>query len=117
MQGTILVYGNESMLVTTRRLVLEKAGYKVFASTEFADAILALTNERIDVLLLCQSLRDEERRGMLETAHAITRDVKCVILSYKGRTVPREDAEVVEGLEGPSTLLKAIEKLLAHKAV
>jgi hypothetical protein len=30
MLGTILVYGNEVMLVTTRQLILEKAGYQVF---------------------------------------------------------------------------------------
>jgi len=32
MHGTILVYGNEPMLVKTRGLILEKAGYEVLAS-------------------------------------------------------------------------------------
>jgi hypothetical protein len=34
MQGTILVYGNEQLLVTTRGLILEKAGYEVFHRDE-----------------------------------------------------------------------------------
>jgi hypothetical protein len=42
--------------------------------------MLVLLNQQIDVLLLCHSLHDDERRGVLETAHAITEDVKCVIL-------------------------------------
>jgi hypothetical protein len=55
MHGTILIYGNEPMLVATCGLILEKAGYQVFPATKFASALLALVNERINVLLLCQS--------------------------------------------------------------
>jgi hypothetical protein len=33
--GTILVYGNDEMLVTTRQLTLGKAGYQVFSATNF----------------------------------------------------------------------------------
>jgi hypothetical protein len=95
-----LAYGNDPILLTTRRLVLEKAGYRVFTTLEFSDAMSVLLNQQIDVLLLCQSLHYDERRGVLETAHAITEDVKCVILHYDGLAVPVEDAEVVEGLEG-----------------
>jgi DNA-binding response OmpR family regulator len=116
MRPRILAYGNDPILLTTRRLVLEKARYRVFTSLEFSDAMLVLLNQQIDVLLLCHSLHDDERRGILETARAITQDVKCVILHYDGRAVPMEDAEVVEGLEGPNTLLRAIGKLLTHKA-
>ena len=39
--------------------------------------MLVLLNQQIDVLLLCYSLHDDERRGILETAHAITEDVIC----------------------------------------
>jgi hypothetical protein len=116
MRPKILAYGNDPILLATRRLVLENAGYRVFTTLEFSDAILVLLNQQIDVLLLCHSLRDDERRGVLETARAITEDVKCVILHYDGLAVPVEDAEVVEGLEGPSTLLSAIGKLLTPKA-
>jgi hypothetical protein len=115
MRPKILAYGSDPILLATRRLVLEKAGYRVFTTLEFSDAMLVLLNQQINVLLLCHSLHDDERRGILETAHAITQDVKCIILQYDGLAVPVEDAEVVEGLEGPTTLLRAIGKLLAHK--
>jgi hypothetical protein len=49
--------------------------------------MLVLVNQQIDVLLLCQRLRDEERRGILETAHAITPETKCAIFGYDGREV------------------------------
>jgi hypothetical protein len=84
MCGTILVYGNESLLVTSAGLILEGAGYKVFTATKFALALLALVNEPINVLLLCQSLSDEERRGIVETARAVKPEIECVTLGYGG---------------------------------
>jgi hypothetical protein len=116
MRSNILAYGNDPILLTTRRFVLEKAGYRVFTTLEFSDAMLVLLNQQIDVLVLCHSLHDDERRGVLETAHAITEDVKCVILHYDRLPVPVEDCEVVERLEGPTALLRAIGKLLTHEA-
>jgi hypothetical protein len=109
------IYGNDPILLMTRCLLLKKAGYPVSTILEFSDAMLVLLNQQIDVLLLCHSLHDDERRGVLETAHAITQNVKCVIMQYDGLGVPVEDAEVVEVIGGPTTLLRAIDKLLTHK--
>jgi len=117
MHGKILVYGTDPILLTTRRLKLEKAGYRVFATMEFLDAKLVLMNQQIDVLIVCQTLSDDERSGILETAQAMTPDVKCVIVRFDGRDVPVGDAEFVEGLEGPTTLLKAIGRILIRKAL
>jgi DNA-binding NtrC family response regulator len=117
MHGKILVYGNDPILVTTRRLILEKAGYHALATTEFSDAMLVLMNQEIDVLIVCQSLRDEERQGILETAHALKPDIKCVILRFYGHDVSGKDAEIIEGLEGPNALLMAVGKIIANQAV
>ena len=84
MRETILVYGNESLSVMTPGLILERAGYKVFTATKFAYALRAVVNERIDVLLLCQSLSDEERRGIVETARAVKPEIECVTFGYDG---------------------------------
>jgi hypothetical protein len=116
MQGTILVYGNEEMLVTTRGLILEKAGYGVFTAHEFGNAMLVLMNHQIDVCVLCQSLTDEERRGILETAHALHPEIKCAVLDFEEREDPIEGVDLIRGLAGPSTLLNAVGKLLTQKA-
>ena len=71
MQGTILVYGNDEMLLITRRMVFEKAGYRVFTANSLSNAALVLMNHQIDVLILCQTLSDDERRAVLETAHTL----------------------------------------------
>jgi hypothetical protein len=40
MQATIFLYGNDVTLLTTRRLVLEKAGYTVFTAENVSNAML-----------------------------------------------------------------------------
>jgi DNA-binding NtrC family response regulator len=112
MRATILVYGNDSVLVKTRGLILETGGYRVFTAAQFSAAKLILANQQIDVLLLGQSLSDEERRVILGTAHAIRPDAKCVTFGYDGREVAVHGTEVVEKLEGPSTLIRAIGRIL-----
>ena len=61
MHGTVLVYGNDEVLVMTRCLILGKAGYEVFTAQTFGHAMLVLMNHQIDVCVLCQSLKVEVR--------------------------------------------------------
>jgi hypothetical protein len=105
-RGAILIYGNEPMLVMTRALILERAGYKVFTAETFGNAMLVLMNHQIDVCVLCQSLTNEERQGISETAHALQPQVKCAVLDFSE----------IEWLASPSTLLKEVGKSLASGA-
>ena len=114
MHAAILIYGNDPMLVKTRGLVLERAGYEVFASTAFAGAMLTLMTEEVDVLLLCQSLADEERRGILETAHALQPEIKCAVLDLEESEAPIERVDLIRGLAGPTTLLTAVGRLFTQ---
>ena len=100
------------MLLTTRRLILEKVGYEVATVATFSDAMLCLLNQQLDLLILCQSLSEEERRGMLESAHAIDPRLKCAVLQF---TVGHEriaNEELVEGLRGPTILIESIRRML-----
>ncbi len=113
MNRTILVYGNEEMLVTTRQLILEKAGYQVFSATKFAFALLALVNERINVLLLCQSRPEYDRRAILETARVIKPQIKSVVFGFDGREVELSSGADFERLDGPATLVKTMDRILS----
>jgi DNA-binding response OmpR family regulator len=64
------------MLVTIRGLILEKAGYKVFTAQAFGNAMLVLMHHQIDACVLCQSLTDEERQSILETARTLRPEIK-----------------------------------------
>jgi DNA-binding response OmpR family regulator len=115
MDGTILVCGNEVLLVETRHLILEQSGYQVFSATDFAGAANVLVNQRIDLVLLCQSLSDVGRRRILEKARAIRPDLKCAVFSGDGRELKLDGTEVFERVDGPSGLLKATGKLLIQR--
>jgi DNA-binding NtrC family response regulator len=112
MQGKLLIYGNDSMLLTTRRLILEKAGHDVVTASTFSGAMLLLVNRQFDLLILCQSLNQEERRGMLESAHAINPNLKCVVLQFTGSHERIANEETVEGLRGPTNLIESIHRML-----
>ena len=103
-------------MLKTRVLILEKAGYETLTSTAFAGAMLTLMTEQVDVLLLCQSLTDEERRGILETAYALQPEIKCAVLDFEEREDTIEGVDLVRGLAGPSALLSAVGRLLSQKA-
>src|SRR5260370_34905544 len=105
MHGTILVYGNEPVLVTTRALILGKAGYKVFTAQAFGNAMLVLMHHQIDACVLCQSLTDEERRGILETARALQPENKGAVLDFPERQVGLEGGDPLRGLGGAAQLL------------
>ena len=116
MHGTILVYGNDEILVMTRCLILGKAGYEVFTAQTFGNAMLVLMNHQIDLCVLCQSLRDEERRGIFETAHALQPEAKCAVLDFGESEVAIEGVDLIRGVWGPSTLLIAVGRLLTQNA-
>jgi DNA-binding NtrC family response regulator len=115
MQATIFLYGNDVMLLTTRRLVLEKAGYTVFTAENVSNAMLVLMNHHIDLLVLCQSVDDDERRSILETAHTLQPEIKCVSLSFDGDDIAMDGVYAHRGLMNPTSLLAAIGQKLQEK--
>ena len=78
--------------------------------------MLVLMNHQIDIVVLCQSLKDEERRGILETARALQPEIKCAVLDFEEREAMVSGVDLIQGLAGPTTLLNAIGKLLTQKA-
>jgi hypothetical protein len=91
---------------------LEQAGYTVFTAESLSNAALVLITHQIDVLVLCQTLSDEERGAVLETAHALKPKPRCAALSFDGREVVTDGVFVHRGLNGPPALLAAIGKML-----
>ena len=115
MHGNILVYGNDEILVMTRCLILRKAGYEVFTAQTFGNAMLVLMHHQIDVCLLCHSLKDEERRGIIETAQALQSETIFAVLDFWESEVSVDGVDLIRGLARPSTLLNAVGRLLTQK--
>lgn len=115
MKGTIFLYGNDVMLLTTRRMIFEKAGYTVFIAESLSSAMLVLMDHQIDVFVLCQTLSDEERGAVLETAPTLQPGIRFAVLSFDGCDVVTDDVLIYRGLNGPPSLLAAIGQMLGRK--
>ena len=111
MHGTIFLYGNDVMLLSTRRIIFEKAGYAVFIAESFSHAMLVLMNHQIDVLVLCQTLSDHERSAVLETAHTLQPKIKYVSLSLGGMN----GVYTQQWSMNPPALLATIDQILQEK--
>ena len=97
---------------------IEGAGFHVLTTMKFSDAMLLMMNHRPDVFVMCQTLRDDERHGILETARALQADTKCVVIKGNNPYIDTsaiEDAVVVEGSEHPDSFLATIDNLLERQ--
>jgi hypothetical protein len=104
------------MLLTTRRLIFDKAGCTVFKAESFANAMLVLMNHQVDVLPLCHSLDDDQRRKILEAAAMLQPEIKCASLSFNWCDVITDDEYIHGWLNEPPSLLAAIERMFEETA-
>jgi hypothetical protein len=116
MFDSILVYGNDPLLLTTRRLVLEKAGFRVFTSMKYENTILMMLNQQLDLLILCQTLNTDECLGALAISRHVFPPMKTVIMSQTGECPPlvRSHEQVFQPLYGPETLLAVVRRMLKY---
>jgi hypothetical protein len=113
MGKSILVYGNDPTLVLTRQFILEGEGYRVFTTTKFGEAIRLTMTQRLDVLILSQSLSVEERNGVLATVREIAPSLKTLIVGSGESVYPiGTQEESVEGVIDPKALLGVIDRML-----
>lgn len=118
MQTKILVYGHDPHLLMTRRRMFEHAGFRVFTTLVFANAIQLTMKQHFDVVMLCQTLSADEREEMLATAHAIQPPTKTLVLMMGDIPIPDVGTGdiVLKALERPKNLLAVIERMLASKS-
>jgi hypothetical protein len=112
LRSKILLYGNDGLLLMTRRLILEKAGYQPIAVSNYAETKSLLMNERVEVFVLCQSLSNDERASVLEFARSVQPGIKVIVQRFTGDDMALSDGHFLGGIRGPKSLLAAVEKLL-----
>jgi hypothetical protein len=72
----ILSIGRDSLLLESRRLLLEASGCKVMSANGIEDAIARCAGQHFDAVILCHTLRGEE----IKTAYLRLRE--CVSISH-----------------------------------
>ncbi len=108
MLNPILLYGNDSTLLTIRRMLLQSDGYRTHAASNLDEVRRILTEQPIPLFVLCHTLGAEERDTALNLAYALRPGMKNLILtSHQSPPELSSQDATLSALEGPRGLLNA----------
>jgi len=112
MSFCILVYGSDQLLLNTRTMVLEKAGYAVLTAIEASDVERIILSQKISLLVLCHTLSSEKCEAALELAESRRPVIRSLVLTA-GMTPCSERAHdaILSAFDGPRRLVETVEKL------
>jgi DNA-binding response OmpR family regulator len=109
----ILIYGSDAVLIQSRGLVLEKAGFSVRTALELNDAELIISTRQVQLCILCRSLSSKECLTLLATAQNLHPKLKILSLHadtticYMGM-----DVEVLGTFLSPKSLIETVSRAL-----
>lgn len=95
----ILCVGRDPVLLKTRRLALVTAGYAVESVASTTGAIERVFQGDFDLILLCTSLREEERLPLVSVCRRQTPFTPVLIVSETGASVPAAGVQVMPALQ------------------
>ena len=114
MSWTLLCVSKSSPAQVTRDLILERAGYKVLAASDPAEAASIFSSNVIHAVVIGDSLQSDQRLELAHRFKQLKDSVPIVVLSKtSGTQVPALLVdEQLESLGDPRLLLEALVRLL-----
>jgi len=111
--GTVLIYGHDPLLLQTRSRILKQAGYTVWTA-EVLDEVKAIIGANaVVVLIICQTLPDEEGEAVIKLAHQLRPEMKTLVMSLARQRLLKTSREIPFNVSrGPRNLLETIQKLM-----
>ena len=109
--GAVLNLGYDSALLETRSIMLKNAGLRVCSVASAAAALHAVSSQAFDVIILCHTVPERQRREVMEAARKRRPGVRTVVL-YKVTRAEAEGADVaVDSHDEPGSLVAAVQGL------
>lgn len=99
MRFMILSVGRDPLLLKTRRSTLAAAGYSVETVTSLTGAIEKILEGDFDLILLCNSLREEERRRLVNICQRRLPSAPILFVSENGTTSSASGTQVIPPLQ------------------
>ena len=114
MSWTLLCVSKSSPAQVTRDLILERAGYRVLAASDPAEAASIFSSSIIDAVIIGDSLQSDQRLELARRFKQLKDSVPIVVLNKtSGTQVPsRLVDEQLESLGDPRLLLETLVRLL-----
>jgi hypothetical protein len=108
----ILVYGSDQLLLGTRTMVLENAGFQVFSaiSSDVAESIMK--SGEIGLIVLCHSLSEQKRESALAFANRQQPPLNTLVLTASVFPCSQQTGAVLSVFNGPRKLLQTVQDLL-----
>ncbi len=111
--GTVLIYGHDPLLLQTRRRILEQAGYTAWAAEVLDEVDSIITTNAVGLLIVCQTLSDEEGEAAITLAHQIRPEMKMLVMSLTRQRLLKTAQETPFNVStGPRNLLDTVQKLM-----
>ncbi|HEY4009815.1 MAG TPA: hypothetical protein VGM11_06665 [Acidobacteriaceae bacterium] len=112
MSSRILTFGHDPTLQRTRELLLHHDGFDVVTAANGLEAARVLEHQHFDLLILCHTIREQERSSFLSLFHASDHPAKVLVL-FTGTSPLVEPGcdSVFCTFDGPGTLLAAVHGL------
>jgi CheY-like chemotaxis protein len=113
--ATILCIDDEALGLRVRKMVLEKAGYKVFIAIGGSQGLSLFGSEAVDAVVLDYSMPGMDGAAVAAAMRRSRPEVPIMLLSAY-MTLPEKAAGLVDMFvtkgRGPETLLQDVAKLL-----
>jgi|SRR5690348_3023908 len=113
---TILCISQASAAQVTRNLVLEQAGYRVFATEDPEEAERIFSNADISAVIFGETIKAQQHID-LGARFKLSRPAVPIVFLYRMngfRLPPGIADEQVEFLRGPKLLLQALDRVLGN---
>jgi CheY-like chemotaxis protein len=110
----ILNVGRDPVLLNTRRLLLESAGYLVESACSTKDAINQFRSGDLDLVVLCHSVPEEERDYFIGLIRDYGSLIPVIFVAANSQPYSRDGfADLSTGSE-PANLLRGVNNVLQH---
>lgn len=109
---SILMYGKDAPLLDTRKMVLESTGHRVWPASNPAAFKRIVSDQLIDLVVLCHSLSSEECNHALAVVELEAPHVGSLLLTA-GPTgcVGNGSSEVLDTMDGPRQLISTVNRI------
>jgi DNA-binding NtrC family response regulator len=112
MLSNILVFGSDDVLLNTRRMILQKAGFEALTASQISDAERIMKEHNVALLVVCSSVEIKDVSPVLEAASSGRPNIKILVVNHGTPIDTRSETESIDGLRGPTAFLTAIDRAL-----
>lgn len=104
--GVVLIYGHDPLILQTRRRILERAGHTVWTAEVLDEVESIITTNEVAVLIVCQTLSDEEGEAAITLAHQIRPEMKTLVMSLTRQRLLKTAQEIPFNQRGAAQPLR-----------